>query len=541
MEYIRDARGQIIYTNGFPRKPQTKTVETVYGDDGKLVNGEYNHKMYKNGKLLTGPLNGAYYVNGIQDDTFTGTGTDGLKYENGKPFTGSKTKTEYTDYGSYKITTYYKDGKKINGWDNDTYYIEGIPANGVKTVNGEKINFKDGKPCAKVVKTMEYIRDARGQIMYTNDFPRKPQTITFETIYGDDGKLINGEYNHKMYKDGKLLTGPLNGVYYVDGIQDDNFKGKGTDGLIYENGKPFTGSKTHTEYNTHKVWDEHCQTYREEVTGSYKVTVWYKDGAKIEGYDNGLYYVEGILANGVKTVNGEKINFKNGRPAAKLTGSPIYGDDGKLVNGEYNHKMYKDGKLLTGPLNGAYYVDGIQDDTFTGTGTDGLKYENGEPFTGSKTHTEYNTRQVWDDKCQCYREEVTGSYKVTVWYKNGAKIEGYNDGLYYVEGILANGVKTVNGEKINFKDGRPAAKTNGTPIYGDDGKLVNGEYNHKMYKDGKLLTGPLNGAYYVDGIQDDTFKGIGKDGLMYENGKPFTGTKNGKYYKNGVVANGFVV
>ena len=113
----------------------------------------------------------------------------------------------------------------------------------------------------------------------------------------------------------------------------------------------------------------------------------------------------------------------------------------KVVKGYkmFNGKLYKDGKLFKGIYKETYYNKGKKASYWY----EGIYYHQGKPYTG------YSGQQKlrFDDGLP-----LTGTYK-KILFEDGKRFKGWKDKKYYMNGLLANGNVTINGQTYKFKDG----------------------------------------------------------------------------------------
>lgn len=173
--------------------------------------------------------------------------------------------------------------------------------------------------------------------------------------------------------------------------------------------------------------------------------VLYKNGKKYTGTRSGKYYKKGVLSTG--TYKGVK--YQKG---LKFTGIS-----------KANGKFYKNGVVGTGTYKGVKYKKGVE---FTGVSTNGKYYENGVVATGTKLvdGTLY-TDGVKDTKTQVFEDTlfVEGTqatadqvFEDTLYVAGKiptAELTKFEEKYYDNKGKLANGEFTVDGKKVEIKDG----------------------------------------------------------------------------------------
>ena len=135
----------------------------------------------------------------------------------------------------------------------------------------------------------------------------------------------------------------------------------GTGWYFFQNGKKFTG-------------------YGKDNAGThYFVNGKYGEEKKVSttGYVNGVYYVNGKVANWWYDDGTDWFFFQNGK---KFTG---YGKDNVGTHYFANGKYGEEKKVpTTGYVNGVYYVNGKVADWWYDDGTDWFFFQNGKKFTG---------------------------------------------------------------------------------------------------------------------------------------------------------------
>lgn len=305
------------------------------------------------------------------------------------------------------------------------------------------------------------------------------------------------------------------------------------------------------------------------------------NGVGIYGEWRSKVYANGVLANGFlaaaaiaevhwigegsSTIIGELrsngMNFKAGLPAAAVVAGKQYGNDGKLVSGLFNNKVYSAGLLFTGTGDGTVgdsgkiYSAGV---AFTGTGNgtigvSGKIYSAGVLFTG--TGTPGAAGKVYTDGV--FNSAITGTADGTIGtiagrvYLNGVFFSGTSNGTVgesgkvYSAGSLFTGTGSPGTANKVYVDGVLSSAFTGT------GDGANGTVVGKIYSAGVAFTGTGNGTLGVSGkiySGGSLFNGVGTatlgvNGNAYAAGMPFTGTGApgvaGKLYVNGVFNSAF--
>ena len=181
---------------------QASSVKTV---SGKPQAPEANSAEKKNGWAS----NGTYYVNGKLANWWYDDGKDWYFFQNGKKHTG-----EGKDNSGKR---HFTNGKYTNGYQKDTYYVNGKLADWWLDDGQDWYFFKNGK------KFTGEASDSAGKHLFTN------------------GKYANGTENGLFYVRGKKANGYEKGTYYVDGKLADWWLDDGQDWYFFKEGKKFTG------------------------------------------------------------------------------------------------------------------------------------------------------------------------------------------------------------------------------------------------------------------------------------------------------------
>ena len=153
--------------------------------------------------------NGTYYVNGKLANWWYDDGKDWYFFQNGKKHTG-----EGKDNSGKR---HFTNGKYANGYQKDTYYVNGKLADWWLDDGQDWYFFKNGK------KFTGEASDSAGKHLFTN------------------GKYANGTENGLFYVRGRKANGYEKGTYYVDGKLADWWLDDGQDWYFFKEGKKFTG------------------------------------------------------------------------------------------------------------------------------------------------------------------------------------------------------------------------------------------------------------------------------------------------------------
>ena len=336
------------------------------------------------------------------------------------------------------------------------------------------------------------------------------------TGYGKDNSGVHYFVNGKYAEEKKAPTrGYVNGVYYVDGKVANWWYDDGTDWYFFQNGKKFTG------YGKDNAGTHYF------VNGKYAE----EKKAPTRGYVNGVYYVDGKVANWWYDDGTDWYFFQNGK---KLTG---YGKDNSGVHYFVNGKYVEEKKAPTrGYVNGIYYVDGKVANWWYDDGIGWYFFQNGKKFTGygkdnAGTHYFVNGKYAIakEDKKNTKRVNVrteTIKFKTVTRYNNqlakgirnvltAGKNGSYKvvrDDIYEGNKLVKQGaeqnidrIEAVNevieiGTKVKQTTKRVNVRTETIKF-----KTVT-RYNNQLAKGIRnVLTAGKNGSYKV--VRDDIYEG----------------------------------
>jgi len=265
---------------------QASSVKTV---SGKPQAPEANSAEKKNGWAS----NGTYYVNGKLANWWYDDGKDWYFFQNGKKHTG-----EGKDNSGKR---HFTNGKYTNGYQKDTYYVNGKLADWWLDDGQDWYFFKEGK------KFTGEASDSAGKHLFTN------------------GKYANGTENGLFYVRGKKANGYEKGTYYVDGKLADWWVNDGQDWYFFKHGLKFTGEASDSA-------GKHYFVNGKYANGKEK-GIYYVNGKVANGYQKGTYYVEGKAANWWYDDGQDWYFFKEGK---KFTGvAKDATGERKFVNGKY--------------------------------------------------------------------------------------------------------------------------------------------------------------------------------------------------------------
>jgi len=265
---------------------QASSVKTV---SGKPQAPEANSAEKKNGWAS----NGTYYVNGKLANWWYDDGKDWYFFQNGKKHTG-----EGKDNSGKR---YFTNGKYTNGYQKDTYYVNGKLADWWLDDGQDWYFFKEGK------KFTGEASDNAGKHLFTN------------------GKYANGYENGFFYVKGKKAHGYEIGTYYVNGKLADWWYDDGKDWYFFKHGLKYTGEANDSA-------GKHYFVNGKYANGKEK-GIYYVNGKVANGYQKGTYYVEGKAANWWYDDGQDWYFFKEGK---KFTGvAKDSSGEHKFVNGKY--------------------------------------------------------------------------------------------------------------------------------------------------------------------------------------------------------------
>ena len=265
---------------------QVSSVKTV---SGKPQAPEADSKEKKTGWAS----NWTYYVDGKVANWWYADGKEWFFFQNGKKHTG-----EGKDNAGKH---YFVNGKYANGYQKDTYYVNGKLADWWLDDGQDWYFFKNGK------KFTGEASDSAGKHLFTN------------------GKYANGTENGLFYVRGKKANGYEKGTYYVDGKLADWWLDDGQDWYFFKNGLKYTGEANDSA-------GKHYFVNGKYANGKEK-GIYYVNGKVANGYANGIYYVNGKLGDWWLDDGQDWYFFKEGK---KFTGvAKDSSGEHKFVNGKY--------------------------------------------------------------------------------------------------------------------------------------------------------------------------------------------------------------
>ena len=265
---------------------QASSVKTV---SGKPQAPEADSKEKKTGWAS----NGTYYVNGKLANWWYDDGKDWYFFQNGKKHTG-----EGKDNSGKR---HFINGKYANGYQKDTYYVNGKLGDWWLDDGQDWYFFKNGK------KFTGEASDSAGKHLFTY------------------GKYANGTENGLFYVRGKKANGYEKGTYYVDGKLGDWWINDGQDWYFFKHGLKFTGEASDSA-------GKHYFVNGKYANGTEK-GIHYVNGEVANGYHDGTYYVKGKLGDWWLDDGKDWYFFKNGK---KFTGvAKDSSGEHKFINGKY--------------------------------------------------------------------------------------------------------------------------------------------------------------------------------------------------------------
>ena len=283
-------------------KEATKKEETTKKDASsdkqassvKTVSGKPQAPKADSTEKKTGwASNGTYYVNGKLANWWYDDGKDWYFFQNGKKHTG-----EGKDNAGKH---YFSNGKYANGYQKDTYYVNGKLADWWLDDGQDWYFFKNGK------KFTGEASDSAGKHLFTY------------------GKYANGTENGLFYVRGKKANGYEKGTYYVDGKLGDWWINDGKDWYFFKHGLKFTGEASDSA-------GKHYFVNGKYANGTEK-GIHYVNGEVANGYHDGTYYVKGKLGDWWLDDGQDWYFFKEGK---KFTGvAKDSSGEHKFLNGKY--------------------------------------------------------------------------------------------------------------------------------------------------------------------------------------------------------------
>ena len=260
----------------------------------KTVSGKPQAPETNSAEKKTGwTSNGTYYVNGKLANWWYDDGKDWYFFQNGKKHTG-----EGKDNSGKR---HFTNGKYTNGYQKDTYYVNGKLADWWLDDGQDWYFFKNGK------KFTGEASDSAGKHLFTY------------------GKYANGTENGLFYVRGKKANGYEKGTYYVDGKLGDWWLDDGQDWYFFKHGLKYTGEASDSA-------GKHYFVNGKYANGTEK-GIYYVNGKVANGYENGIYYVNGKLGDWWLDDGKDWYFFKNGK---KFTGvAKDSSGEHKFINGKY--------------------------------------------------------------------------------------------------------------------------------------------------------------------------------------------------------------
>ena len=260
----------------------------------KTVSGKPQAPETNSAEKKTGwTSNGTYYVNGKLANWWYDDGKDWYFFQNGKKHTG-----EGKDNSGKR---HFTNGKYANGYQKDTYYVNGKLADWWLDDGQDWYFFKNGK------KFTGEASDSAGKHLFTY------------------GKYANGTENGLFYVRGKKANGYEKGTYYVDGKLGDWWLDDGQDWYFFKHGWKYTGEASDSA-------GKHYFVNGKYANGTEK-GIYYVNGKVANGYENGIYYVNGKLGDWWLDDGKDWYFFKNGK---KFTGvAKDSSGEHKFINGKY--------------------------------------------------------------------------------------------------------------------------------------------------------------------------------------------------------------
>ena len=260
--------------------------------NGVKFNGTKDGVLYENGAKYNGTKNGVLYVNGVK---FSGT-KDGVLYVNGAKFNGTKNGKVYKNgvllTGKHSDGKFYQNGVVLTGYNGNTYYVNGVAANGYMADNTKtKYLFKDGVKQAgrQKIDGTYYFFDFNTKQMVKHNYVQAQDGNWY--MFGEDGKIVSDVYHWAgtyYYFDHNTFKKHTNSY---DLARWGDWYMFGADGRILTDVVKWAGSYYYFDHNT---YTKHTNSYDLARWGD-----WYMfdgSGRVISGYKywyGQLYYFHG--------------------------------------------------------------------------------------------------------------------------------------------------------------------------------------------------------------------------------------------------------
>ena len=492
--------------------------------------------------LLTGPYNGYYYLEGIQQKAYLL-----IKHTNGDfyfTYDGCKLAKDTTIYltnqfikgqtyadGTVLKEGYYTfdaDGKMVikNGVYDGYMYInnERINRYALIELNGDYYFVGDGRKVA-MNQTLYLTKEYVDGYTYADGTPFTAGYYTF----GADGKMVikNGVYDGYMYINNKRINRytliELNGDYYFVGDgrkvamnQTIYLTKEYVDGFTHADGTPLTvGYYTFGADGKMVITEE---TVKNGVIDGFM----YINNERVNRYDlvefDGNYYFVGDYR---KVVMNRTIYLTN-----QFISGKTYADGTPLTEGYYTFDA--EGKMVikNGVVDGYMYINNVRVNTYRLVNFDGAYYFVGDGRKVAVNKTIYLTKEYVDGYTYAdgtplavgyYTFDAEGKMVIKngvidgFMYINNTQINSYRlvefDGAYYFVGdgrkIAVNKTIYLTSEYVKgftYADGTPMNP--GYYDFGADGKMV-------------VKNGVIDGYMYINNARVERYALIEFDGNFY--------------------------
>ena len=381
--------------------------------------------------------------------------------------------------GVYTDGKLYVDGLTVEGWMEDSYYVDGIALTGVQYVDGYYYDFGNdgvakGKYTGLVTIDGEYYFSKLG-VLSGGWFQIDADWYYFdeETLTTVDEKTFTYEYGHQA-------------TYQ-----------------FYENGKIVSGVWVELDLGTRYYYGPAYYKLTAKRGNAYWVTI---DGNKY-AFDGMGFRHEGM-----------SFIVESNNPQQLM----VFSEDGvyqNIYNGMYEGKYYENGYIC--PNKGLIEYEGDYYYIISG----------GKPFVGKLFVTEAKTNGLVESKKYTFGED---GKMVIEPVKNGIV-----DGKYYVNDkvVTSVGMVEVDGD-LYFVTMSGKVYTDGTLAIGEakaNGLVKPGK--HTFGADGKMIIEPakngiVDGKYYVN---DELITGVG---MVEVDGALYFITMSGKVYTDGTLSIG---
>ena len=432
------------------------------------------------------------------DKTFTGTFTDGKLYA---------------------------DGLCVNGWVDESYYVDGLAVTGIYVVDGVYYSFDDkgvseGKYTGLVTIDGKYYYSKLG-VLSGGWYEIEGEWYYFDedTLTTVTEKTFTYEYGHQatyqFYENGKIVSG----VWLELDLGTRYYYGPAYYKLNAKRGNAFWVTIDGNKYAFDGMGFRHEGiSFIVESNNPQQLMVFSDEGVYQNTYTGmyeGYYYADGYKAPGAGLILFEGDYYYISTGSKPYVGT-LYVTEAK-ANGLVKANKYtfaEDGKMVIEPakngiIDGKYYVN---DELVKGAGV--VEFE-GDLYFINMAGKVYTNGTLAIGEAKANGLVKPGKYTFGADGKMIIEPEknGIVDGMYYVDGELIKGAGVVEFEgDLYFINMAGKVYTNGTLAIGEakaNGLVEPGKYTFD--EDGKMIiesakNGIVNGMYYEDG---ELIKGAG--------------------------------